>query len=301
MSAFDFTLTRDELIRRALAKIGVLDTGEVPGQDQIDDAATQLNLIIKEILADGGELWLRSAVTLFLAEGQQTYLIGPSGDHAATQYVDTTLAADAADMVLTVADGSGIKVNDAIGVKGAMLEWTTVTGINGNDVTVADNIVAASGARVYAYTDKTQRPRRLLFAYRRNPAGIDTPVGLISRQQYELLADKATTGLVNQAHYDRALTNGKLFVWPTGDGDTDKLVLIAEGTIEDVDLSTDNPQFPVEWFNFLVWQLAFEMSYEFGVQLGERDRLERIAAVKREVLFAYDVGEGPLEIGMRQY
>ena len=74
----DFTLNRDEIISGALRVLGVLSTGETASPNEITDGSEALNLIIKELQADGIGLWLNLEVTVTLVADTYSYTLGPT-------------------------------------------------------------------------------------------------------------------------------------------------------------------------------------------------------------------------------
>src|SRR5688500_2834148 len=91
----NFTVTRTDIVDSAMRKTGVYDPGEEPSAEESADAVLALNVMVKEWSVLGIDVPWRETITLFLQPGTQSYLIGPTGDHATTSYVETTLAASA--------------------------------------------------------------------------------------------------------------------------------------------------------------------------------------------------------------
>ena len=72
----NYSVTRDDLIKRALRIIGVLAQGETPPTSAYTEAAHALNDIMKEWMADGLHLWKYTDTTIPLTASNGTYLIG---------------------------------------------------------------------------------------------------------------------------------------------------------------------------------------------------------------------------------
>lgn len=53
----NFSINRDDIIKRALRLIGVLPQGESPSTDQVTEASLALNGLVKAWQADGMPLW----------------------------------------------------------------------------------------------------------------------------------------------------------------------------------------------------------------------------------------------------
>lgn len=289
----NFTVTRTDLIYAALRKTGEFDSGETPAAGDIADAALALNLMVKEWSARGIDVPWREEITVFLQPGTQSYLIGPDGDHATTSYVETTLSTDEAlgSSSLGLTSTTGINTSDYIGVKldDGTIHWTTITNVAGTTITTGLASSASAGNAVYAYTTKAYRPQRVVYAYRRSASDVDSEVGLIGEVAYQGLSSKGSGGPVNQIYYKQTVSNGTLYVWPANSGGPDKLVLISQNLVDDFDAAGNNPQFPIEWANAIVWNLAVELAPEYGVSIKEQINLQRLASEKLETLLNTDV------------
>lgn len=72
----DFSVTRDDIIKRALRLVGALAQGETPTTDQVSEAASALNGLVKAWQADGMPLWAIKTYALTLVAGTSVYRIG---------------------------------------------------------------------------------------------------------------------------------------------------------------------------------------------------------------------------------
>lgn len=159
-------------------------------------------------------------------------------------------------------------------------------------------------------TQTTAPPKKLLQAYyRNNDTSIDTPITLITRQEYNMLSPAASTGPVTQIYYraprqnDSSVNSGNyqgtcFFVpTPTTAWLADNVIWI-EGILplQDFDSATDNPDIPDYLVNALVWALADQLSYEYGVGLAERSMVTKKAQFHKAVALSYDQEEGSIFI-----
>ena len=71
-----FSVTRDDIIKGALRKIGVVAQGESPTSDQLTEASFALNLMVKAWEADGMPLWALRTTAIPLTDGVNAYNIG---------------------------------------------------------------------------------------------------------------------------------------------------------------------------------------------------------------------------------
>ena len=300
----DYAITRSDIIAGALRKVGVIDANDAVDGEDTTTASLALNLMVKEWVARGIDLWLREEVTLFLQPNTKSYSLGTA--NATTSYVETTLSADEASgqTVLSVTDSTGMAGSDFVGIKmdDDTIHWSTIASVDSstqitiNDATDDD---AASGNKVYAYTTKAGRPTKLLYAFRRDTSDFDTEVDLIGENDYRSQSNKSSEGPPVEAWYNPTLTTGTLHVWPVDGGSTwDKLVLIAQYYPDDFDAAGNNPEFPIEFGNVLIWGLAAEIASEYGVSEREQGRLWSIAENKLETLLDWDQEGASVEFAL---
>jgi hypothetical protein len=276
-----FSISRDTIVREALAICGVIDETEAPSAEMITRGTISLNLFAKSLMAQGYHLWGLQECYLFLADGQASYSISASGDRCATvaDTVVTTLTADAALGATTLSLASAdMAISDAIGIVLAdnSIQWTTIATIPGTtSVTIADALTgaASSGGTVYAYTTKIARPLRVTSAGV-IANGIETPLSMMARTEYFDLPDKSSEGRPCQFYYDPQLTAGKFYVWPSASDGTLRLRLTVERPLEDFVYTADEPDFPIEWGDALTYGLAARLGPKYGVSF------QRIAGIK---------------------
>jgi len=121
----------------------------------------------------------------------------------------------------------------------------------------------------------TDRPLRIYYAFLRTDASkTDVVLQIISRQEYEQLGAKGNQGVVNSIFYDPQLDNGVLYVYTTPADATKTIHLFVQRPIQDMSASTDNFDFPQEWFQALKWGLASEIGMEYGVPPEVMNRID---------------------------
>ena len=300
----NYAITRADIIEASLRKLGVFDAGESISGNETSSASIALNLMVKEWVARGVDIWLRDEITLFLQPDTQSYSLGTT--YATSSYVETTLSAAEAisSTVMNVTSSTGMTAGDYIGIKltSNAIHWTTIVSVDSSSqVTITTGLAsaAASGKKVYAFTTLAGRPTKIVNAYRRDKNGYDTFVDLIGESEYFEQSNKASEGPPVEAWYQPTLTTGTLYVWPVdGGANVDKLVLSAQYYPDDFDAASDNPQFPIEWGSTLVWSLAAELSSEYGIPEREQGRLWQIAEHKLNELLDFDVENSDVEFGL---
>lgn len=295
----DFSVSELQIITAAAAEIGVIAEGETPSANLITDFRLRLNSWTKSLMAQGAKMWAMKQATLFLEVGESTYSLGATGDHCTNTYIQTTLSTDESlgSVSLSLTSYAGMAASDKIGVvlDDGTIHWTTISGAPGASTTIATGLASAatSGNAVFTYTTKINRPQRLTedSANWHSLSGSDTPVRLVSREEYTRHTNKTTQGKIVEAFYDKQLTNGVLKVWPTPDNATDVLQFWYERILEDFDASANTPDFAIEWSETLILGLATRMapSYAFGsMNFQERQDLKSRADEALLIAMSYD-------------
>lgn len=286
-------MNRDEIIRDALELCGVISPAEAISSEDLATCARRLNQMVKFWMVQGIHLWAMEEGTLFLVVGTQSYQLGATGTHATNSYVQTTLSAAAASGAtsLTLTATTGIANSDNIGIvlDSGAIHWTTVSSV-GSPTTIATGLAsaAASGNVVFAYTAKLERPQRIQSMYRRSIDTQDIPLRLIGRDEYVELSNKTTQGKPIQAFYDPQLTLGTLYVWPTADLSTDVIRFWYERPIQDFDVASDNPDFPIEWAELLILGLADRIGLTFSVPREKRAQIKLDLDNRLSIAMGYD-------------
>lgn len=294
--SINFSLNRDEVIKAALRKLGVLAEGENPSSEQINNGAQALNVIVKAWQSQGIHLWKTKELTLFLTESQGKYTIDASSENATFDTIVQTAvngAASSGASTITVDSITGISNGDIIGIElsSTSMQWTTVNGApSGTTVTLTDTLTAAvaDDAVVYVYTTKAPRVLRVVDARRKDSAGNDVPINVVPRDTYYAIPNKGTTGKTSQVYYDPQLTNGLVYLWPEPDDVTDFIQMTVQTTLEDFDATTDTPDLPQEWYRPLIYTLASDLAPEYGLDLNERAILHDMAEELKDEALSFD-------------
>ena len=250
---------------------------------------------------------LSGGLTDAAATGKAVYTFTTTGstlDHATESYVETALdgALVTADIRVVVDSTTGMTAGDFIGIKLATgaIHWTNIVVVDSStQVTIYTGLpsAASDNAKVYTYTTKAYRPHKLLTVYRRAPSGLDNEITKIGEIEYARLTDKDSEGVPNTVHYRSSLNSGTLYVWPVGDGDTDKIVIIAHYYPDDFDVASDTAQFPIEWSSALIWGLAAELSPEYGLPEREQRKNFQIASAKLTAALDADIEDASVIFG----
>lgn len=299
------------LIDMALRRIGVLGSGVTNSSTEEADAIEALNFIVKEWTNQGADIWTRKTGILFLKSAGEvrSYTVGTSGTASfATDYAMTTLSADAAASAttITVTDDTNIADTNIILVEEDDGTFTVdvVSGApSSNSVTLTTGMgtAASSGNYVYTWTATTSEITHkivdILHVTRKlqddtdddtnttTMPGLESNVRIIGESEYRSLSDKLETGAPTQLFHRTGPVTSELFVWPTGGDGYDKLIIEYVAHMEDIDAAANNFDLLPGGFNALTFQLAYELSFEYGLPDPEKRRLKSEAEQKKEDFF----------------
>ena len=297
----DFIVNRDDIITEALEQMGVLAEGQSPNSDQLTSMSRTLNMMVKSWQADGLNLFALQKLYLYLEKDKKEYSLGSSTtDHISSEYNRTTtsVAANITDSTIEVSSITNMVSGDYIGIKldDGTMQWTTINGSpSGSTVTLTDSLTddVPSNATVFFYTSKSNRPMKIKNAVISNSIDDnDTPIWIMSRQEYIELPNKSTSGQVNQIYYDPQIGLGTLRVWPVTDTVDKYLTLWVQRTLEDFDSATDDADYPQEWYLPLALNLAALSCSKYGVPRTERDYIARLAIGYKMLADSFDIEDG---------
>lgn len=213
----NFSVSRDDLIAGALRLCGALALGESPTTDQVSEASTALNILVKAMQADGMPLWAIKEYSITLTSGVNSYTIG-----------------------------TGQTVN-------------------------------------------TSKPLKITQAFLRDAtSNVDIPMRILTRDEYNRLGNKSTTGSPIQIYYDPQIDYGTLKVFPSPDSisaSNKTIRIVYQRPFEDFDASIDTPDFPQEWYEAIKYGLATRLAGEYGIPLEDRKQLlQEYILIKNDAL-----------------
>ena len=144
-------------------------------------------------------------------------------------------------------------------------------------------------------TPITDKPLKLIQAwYRNNEASppIDVPLQILSKQEYNTLGSKYSTGVANSIFYDIKQNNGILYAYLTPNtfvATNYYLHLVMQMPMNDINKAADVPDFPNEWMNCLVWNLADQLAMDYTVPANHRQEIATRALGYAEHMTNWDV------------
>lgn len=301
----NYSVNRDEMISLAYEDIGAIRTGGTPNADEITYAAKKLNIMLKAWMAYELNLWVIKQAILIPAKGQQSYTLGPNGDHCSLTMYKTEIrtAGVATDTTLEVDSTTNMTGSDAIGVvtDDGTIHWTTISSVTDSDtveLTSGLDSAAAVDNHVYWYTSKIDRPHELLEVYRREyDTNVDVEITKLSRMDFDNLSDKDTEGTPVNYYYDPQLTDSVLYNWSTADttfASNSVFMLKIKKPFDDMDASTDDFEFPQEWYEAILTGLKSRIAKHAGVNQSDRLELKQEAMDALELALDADTEGGSI-------
>ena len=141
----------------------------------------------------------------------------------------------------------------------------------------------------------SDKPLKLIQSFLRNISVtpvIDIPMQKISRQEYNMLGSKFSTGVTNSVFFNPGTLTSTVTVFLTPDTNTANnydLYCTVQRPIYDMVKPSDNFDFPSEWFLALKWALMAEMASDYDKTLQDRGYYDAKAMLYKRELEDWDV------------
>lgn len=269
-----YTKTFGEICRDALRDAGIVAVERPINAPHLTMAQSKANDILALWQAKNLPLWLETEALLPLNPNQSQYTLGPDGDHCFTNYVyaTSTAAVAIAGTVIPCSVTTGMTLGDFVGVELSTnaRQWSTISVITpGVSITIADQLTAAvnSGATIYTYTTKIDRPVRVLGARgATQQVGSEQDMTEETRQSYYKIVNKTDVSSdVNSWYYSPQLTNGKFSIWQSPRNCT-QLVRFTFVKPQYVNQDqTEDVLIPAEWFLAFKWAVSYELGVTYAI------------------------------------
>ncbi len=157
--------------------------------------------------------------------------------------------------------------------------WSADTQIFAQDEYTLD-LTASTGQYSLGTANVGHVPNKILNAVLINSStSEEIPITEITQGEYYALTDKTSESRPTQWYQKRtpAAVNMDLYLWPLPSDTTYDLKMWIQYPLRDVDAVTDDVWFTQEWFLPLSFELAYVLSYKYGVPLQERLYIKRSA------------------------
>lgn len=157
---------------------------------------------------------------------------------------------------------------------------------------------AASYTIGLGQTVNTAKPLKIIQCWNRNStSNVDIPVRIITKQEYNILGNKTTSGNPIQIYYEPQIDSGTLYTFPVADTSSESqnsLYIVYQRPFEDFDASTDTPDFPQEWYEAIKYGLAVRLAPEYGLDSESRKFLLQEYATVKATAMSFGTEEGSL-------
>jgi len=148
---------------------------------------------------------------------------------------------------------------------------------------------AAIANTVFTFSTLIDRPLRI-HDTRRTRISDTSEIDLNkwSQQQYFAQTNKQSTGTPTNFYYDPKLDNGRIYIWQTASSVNQLVKFTFESPIQDFDVATNNPDFPIEWSDALVWNLAARIGHEYNTPLQKMQLIIARATQLKDDMLGWD-------------
>lgn len=280
-NSYDFSLNAGEVFKEALENVGAIGVGDELDAQHVGSLTRAFNIMLKSKQVRALSLWTWKDAVLFLEKDATSYRLGATGDHATETYVQTTLAADAAQgaTTITLTATAGMTNGDNIGIvlDDGSLFWTTISVTGGTDIAAGLTSVAVSGNVVFAYTSKIQRPLSIKDVRLLHVDETERPCNVIPVSEYSGYPNKNVSSEIVSIAHEPLMDNTMLRVWPANTLTTDVLKFSYKKPVDDIDNIEHDIYAPVDCYDAIVADFTARIAGRFGMSVAEQQDFERKA------------------------
>lgn len=260
-----FTQVKNQIIEFAYSRIGVLSDENELTAYQINKASAILNMMIKSWIQEGIRLWKQSRGTLFLVNGQSSYILDGSSANATEEYSETLVNTNAFSGATSIIldDVTGFVAGYFIGITQdtQTIHWTTITTVIGTTVGLTTPLPFEASAEniVFAYETKINRPENMINAQCEISDSTQISMQMLSRDTYDSIALKNIRTIPTQLYYNKQLSFGEIQVFGTPPSEIYKIKFTFQKQFFDMTNPTDDFDFPTEWLEPIYLNLAVKL------------------------------------------
>lgn len=245
-AAYDFSMTRNQIVTAALRKINVAEQGQDPTATQISEGANRLNQIVMAWQNEGINLWtldwrnqpLGNANTVIGSDGAFYRCINNHTSNNGNQpkigpnwerywYQDATEGIQWREDQQYLSSSQYTLPTDVLGIDNAFIRYN----------------------------------------------GTDFRLDIISRNEYMDIGTKYVEGHPQLLMYDTRLVPN-LYLYPQADLTDYQLHYLAVIRLKEFENASSTPDFPQDWYRALVWGLAADLASEYGLSISRMNYLD---------------------------
>jgi len=292
---YSFSISGYDIVRQAMLNIQRLDADEAPTASEAKDCLFALNMMCKQWMArydfaPGLKVWTRKRGHVFLSGTTGAMTIGPGSTTGWTndcEATSTTAVAYTAATSITVTAVVAATANWYVGVQldSGTLFWTTATSVAGLTVNLAAGLPSqsSSGSQVFMYQTTAQNPQTIESAILRDDQYSDTPLRMLTVQDYDYLPNKAdvtNSGDPSAIYFERGISTSVLYLDVGSAQDVSKhVVLTYLEPVQDFANLANTPYYPQEWYLALCWGLSEQIAPMFRANWSQKMEALKLAAV----------------------
>ena len=283
--SYSFSVSRDDIIRQALLNIKRLDPDESPTPAETQDCARMLNMMCKQWMgksdfAPGLKVWTRRWGHRLLSNTAYSYTLGPAAQGWTNELLSQKSTATA------VSAATAVVVSSAVGIAGGntaavqldtgALFYATISSVVGTTLNLATPLPsqASAGNQVFTYAVAAQAPLVIETAVLRDDDDSDTPLSIMTVQDYSMLPDKTSLTNVGDPaaiYWESGLGTSTLYTDVGAAQDTSKHIVLAyQEPVQDFINPLDTPHYPQEWYLALCWGLSEQIAPMFSAVWNEK-------------------------------
>jgi hypothetical protein len=259
-----FTMRRDDIITRAYELIGKKDLYQA-GLDAVlvSNAASWLNMVVQQWQAVDIHLWKQADLFLFPQAGIANYRTESNNTRFCTSFAKTSLAVAAASaaVTVTVASTAGIAVGSQVGIllDTGVLHWSVVTAPVTQTtfaLSVAVPGAASVGAPVFSYAARAGKVLKITAGYTLDAySDVGSEINVVNTADWQNNA-AVSGGGTDALYWRRERRGGMVMVSPTPQTNRQYYKIDGHIGLDDFTVSTDEADYPTEWFLPLTYALA---------------------------------------------
>ena len=159
-------------------------------------------------------------------------------------------------------------------------------------------LVASTASYTLDSGNVGEKPMRILECNRKDSSGTTTKMTRLSQNEYENLPNKNSEGVPTNYYFTPNITDATISFWVVPDTTSASeytIEFVYHAPLDDLDTGTDNFDFPSEWEESIVLNLATRLSRKYGgLNALEKSDLKQAAKDALDLALSYDVEDGSI-------
>jgi hypothetical protein len=242
----DFIMTRAQIVKRAFRLALIADEGQTLTDEQTTNAVENLNILQQTLQNDGIRLWKYQWITKTLTASSEVTGDGDSLNYECIR----PHTASSTNRPPTGAEWKMYWVQRGSGGS-TWVDTTAYTSIC--SFTLPSDTIGITEVMVRDSTD--------------------TPVDIGRYREYINLSKKESTGRPTDIYLDESIPPITAYLYPFPDSAEDIIHMLAIKKHDDFDSESNNPDFPVRWYDVLCYGLAAYLMDETPTPEEDRRRI----------------------------